>query len=83
MVPGGDPGFLEKARTQSRGGCPPAPPFMARSLPLARFGGCGTLSGGGAGTMPMYVPLIWGTFSCRAAQPRGFPLGGEAVTEGD
>ena len=33
----------ESPDAKSRGGGPPPPLFMARSLPLARFGGCGTL----------------------------------------
>ena len=46
-VPGGGSRLsLEKARTQRvAGGGPPPPPFFrARSFPLARFGGGGTLS---------------------------------------
>ena len=34
----------ESPDAKSRGGWPPAPLFMARSFPLARFGGCGALS---------------------------------------
>ena len=56
-VPGGDPGFLEKARTQRVGGCPPPPlslwPARFHSLVLAWWGARG---GGEAITVPICVP---------------------------
>ena len=53
----GDPGFLEKARTQRvAGGCPPAPLFRARSFPLAGFGVVGRSGAVGAISQPIYVP---------------------------
>ena len=67
----------ESPDAKSRGGWPPAPPFlMARSLPLARFGGCGTLFRWWGYYGAHLRALIWDAFSCGAAQPRGFPLGG-------
>ena len=55
-VPGGDPGFLEKARTQVAGGVPRPPglwPARFHSLVLAVVAHC---SGHWAISCPMYVP---------------------------
>ena len=73
---------LEKARTQRVAGEGPRPPFfMARLLSLARFGGCAALFRS-MGYYGAHVrALIWGAFSGRAAQPRGFPLGGRWAGE--
>ena len=50
----------ESPDAKSRGGWPPAPPFfMARSLPLARFGGCGTLFRSIGYYEPHVRALIW------------------------
>ena len=50
---------------------------MARSFPLAGFCGCGALFRWWGYYGAHLRALIWGAFSCRAAQPRGFPLGGK------
>ena len=75
-VPGGGSRLsLEKARTQRVAGEGPRPPiFMARLLPLARFGGRATLFRSWGYYGAHVRALIWGAFSGRAAQPRGFPL---------
>ena len=53
----------ESPDAKSRGGWPPAPPFlMARSLPLARFGGCGTLFRWWGYYEPHVRALIWSAF---------------------
>ena len=76
-VPGGGSRLsLEKARTQRVAGGDPRPPFfMARSFPLAHFGGCAALFRSWGCFVPHLRALIWDAFSCGVAQPRGFPLG--------
>ena len=66
----------ESPDAKSRGGIPPRPPWVrARSLSLARFGGCSALFRS-IGYYGAHVrALIWDAFSGRAPQPRGFPLG--------
>ena len=61
-VPGGGSRLsLEKARTQRvAGGGPPPPCFMARSFPLARFGGCATLFRSWGYYGAHVRALIWG-----------------------
>ena len=61
-VPGGGSRLsLEKARTQRvAGGCPPPPFFMARSLALAHFGGCGASFRWMGYSEPHVRALIWG-----------------------
>ena len=49
---------------------------MARSFPLAGFGGCAALFRWWGYFVPHLRALIWNAFSCRIAQPRGFPSGG-------
>ncbi len=66
----------ESPDAKSRGGGPPPPHFMTRSLALARFGGCGALFRLWGYYGAHLRTLIWNAFSCRAARPRGFPLGG-------
>ena len=77
-VPGGGSRLsLEKARTQRVAGEGPRPPwFRGRSLALAGFGGGVALLWSWGYYEPHVRALIWDAFSCRAAQPRGFPLGG-------
>ncbi len=74
-VPGGIRLSLEKARTQESRGGPPPPHFMTRSLALARFGGCGALFRLWGYYGAHLRTLIWNAFSCRAARPRGLPMG--------
>ena len=79
-VPGGGSRLSlgESPDAKSRGGMPPAPPFLwpARwhSLVLA----LGATLFRSMGYYGAHVrALIWDAFSGRAAQPRGFPLGGK------
>ena len=62
---------LEKARTRSRGGCPPPPGVRARSFPLARFGGCCPGSVRGAVSSDMLRP-IWDAFSSKKYAEKAF-----------
>ena len=77
-APGGSPAFSgESRRKERRGPCPLDPLFLwpARfhSLVLAWWGAAKR----SLGYFVTHVrALIWGTFSCGATQPRGFPLGG-------
>ena len=67
----------ESPDAKSRGGMPPAPPFLgpARSHSLV-FAWWGAVFRS-MGYYGAHVrALIWDAFSGRAAQPRGFPLGG-------
>ena len=95
-VPGGGSRLsLEKARTQRvAGGCPPPPFFMARSLALARFGGCAALFRSIGYYEPHVRALIWirilreqglgeKAFRCGGVPPTKASPWGEAVTEGD
>ena len=67
----------ESPDAKSRGGGPPPPRFRGRSFPLARFGDCAALFRSWGYSVTHLRTLIWGAFSGRAAQPRGFPLGGK------
>ena len=80
--PGGPPArrgphfSREMGRKRAGGLAPWTPVFMARSFPLARFG-VGSAAERWKGYYGAHVcALIWDAFSGRAAQPRGFPLGG-------
>ena len=55
---------------------------MARSFPLAGFGGCAALFRWWGYFVPHLRALIWNAFSCRIARPRGFPLGGSCHRRG-
>ena len=61
-TPGGSPAFSgESRRKERRGPCPLDPPsFMARSFPLAGFGGCSTLSRWWGYYGAHVRALIWG-----------------------
>ena len=80
--PGGPPArrgphfSREMGRKRAGGGAPWTPSFMARSLPLAGFGGCAALFRWWGYFAPHLRALIWNAFSCRIARPRGFPSGG-------
>ena len=67
----------ESPDAKSRGGMPPAPPGLwPARYSLARFGGCAALFRWWGYYGAHLRALIWDAFSGRAAQPRGFPLGG-------
>ncbi len=67
----------ESPDAKSRGGMPPPPFMMARSFPLARFGVVGRIVPVvGLFRCPSACPDLGRFFSCRAAQPGGFPFGG-------
>ena len=72
----------ESPDAKSRGGGPPPPFFMARSFPLAGFGGCAALFRWWGYFVPHLRALIWNAFSCRIARPRGFPSGGSCHRRG-
>ena len=55
---------------------------MARSFPLAGFGGCAALFRWWGYFVPHLRALIWNAFSCRIARPRGFPSGGSCHRRG-
>ena len=55
---------------------------MARSFPLAGFGGCAALFRWRGYFVPHLRALIWNAFSCRIARPRGFPSGGSCHRRG-
>ena len=74
--PAGSPFLPRNGEKEGRGQAPWTPFFRARSLALARFGGCGALFWSIGYYGAHLRALIWDAFSGRAAQPRGFPLGG-------
>ena len=60
-LPGGGPHFSREMGRKRAGGKPPGPPgFMARLLPLARFGVCATLSRSWGYFAAHLRTLIWG-----------------------
>ena len=72
----------ESPDAKSRGGGPPPPglwPARSHSLILAWWGATGRCCVYFAAHVRA---LIWGAISCRAVQPRGFPLGGKSLGVG-
>ena len=72
----------ESPDAKSRGGAPAPPglgPARSHSLILAWWGATGRCCVYFAAHVRA---LIWGAISCRAVQPRGFPLGGKSLGVG-